>query len=588
MEEKKLTTIIVLRNDKSTSWSTSSVVLKEGEVGISYLVDDNGNKTGGVVLKVGNGVDTWVDLPTVIDTELTNRFDTDIETIKNTIGEVADDKTVVTLIAEALQAAKDYADANDADTIYDDTDLQNRVKAIEDDYLKATDKTEITDRVTTIENTYLKLADKYDDTAITNRVATLEGTVGGAEGGLVKDVADNTVAIGANATAIEANTTAIAAEKERAEAAEAQVLADSKAHTDTELAGIVVSIEKEDGVEHIVLKNKSGDKITSVSASKFVQDSFLNNVEYNTNTRKITFTWLMGDGTDKTDEVDISDLVDTYTNGFGLTLSNNEFCVDTTVIATLEALNEVSEIADAAQTAQEVSDAIDAKIASENLAQYAIKVDMETELNKKANTVDVVSNDAFNTFKGENTQAIETAKEDALAEVEATYLTKEAFGTFQEGNTGAINGVNEALTTHIGDKENPHEVTKAQVGLGNVDNTADADKPVSTAQAEAIADAKKAGTDASAALGAYKTEIAALMATKADKATTIAGYGITDAYTKTEVDSSITDAIAAMVHPKASSEVTVAEDGTLGIGAIDVSKLIQTGILIIDGGNATA
>lgn len=38
--------------------------------------------------------------------------------------------------------------------------------------------------------------------------------------------------------------------------------------------------------------------------------------------------------------------------------------------------------------------------------------------------------------------------------------------------------------------------TKSEVGLGNVDNTSDANKPVSTAQATAIADAKKAGTDA--------------------------------------------------------------------------------------------
>ena len=38
--------------------------------------------------------------------------------------------------------------------------------------------------------------------------------------------------------------------------------------------------------------------------------------------------------------------------------------------------------------------------------------------------------------------------------------------------------------------------TKSEVGLGNVDNTSDTNKPVSTAQATAIADAKKAGTDA--------------------------------------------------------------------------------------------
>ena len=38
--------------------------------------------------------------------------------------------------------------------------------------------------------------------------------------------------------------------------------------------------------------------------------------------------------------------------------------------------------------------------------------------------------------------------------------------------------------------------TKSEVGLSNVDNTSDANKPVSTAQATAIAEAKKAGTDA--------------------------------------------------------------------------------------------
>lgn len=43
------------------------------------------------------------------------------------------------------------------------------------------------------------------------------------------------------------------------------------------------------------------------------------------------------------------------------------------------------------------------------------------------------------------------------------------------------------IAGHLADLDNPHEVGKAQVGLGNADNTSDADKPVSTAQAAAIA-----------------------------------------------------------------------------------------------------
>lgn len=56
MTEKTLNTIIVLRNDKSTDWATSEVILKEGELGVSYL--DNGN----VIVKAGNGTDKWPDL----------------------------------------------------------------------------------------------------------------------------------------------------------------------------------------------------------------------------------------------------------------------------------------------------------------------------------------------------------------------------------------------------------------------------------------------------------------------------------------------------------------------------------------------
>ncbi len=47
---------------------------------------------------------------------------------------------------------------------------------------------------------------------------------------------------------------------------------------------------------------------------------------------------------------------------------------------------------------------------------------------------------------------------------------------------------------HIADTANPHSVTKAQVGLGNADNTSDVDKPVSTAQQAAL-DLKADQTD---------------------------------------------------------------------------------------------
>ncbi len=62
-----------------------------------------------------------------------------------------------------------------------------------------------------------------------------------------------------------------------------------------------------------------------------------------------------------------------------------------------------------------------------------------------------------------------------LTTAEATIIT----------NTTGIGTNATNLTTHENDVANPHTVTKTQVGLSNVDNTSDVNKPVSTAQATA-------------------------------------------------------------------------------------------------------
>lgn len=70
-----------------------------------------------------------------------------------------------------------------------------------------------------------------------------------------------------------------------------------------------------------------------------------------------------------------------------------------------------------------------------------------------------------------------------------------AFGKIQKAIT--------TLVSHLSNKSNPHEVTASQIGLGSVNNTSDANKPVSTAQATAIADAKSAGTTAQTNLNSH-------------------------------------------------------------------------------------
>ena len=67
----------------------------------------------------------------------------------------------------------------------------------------------------------------------------------------------------------------------------------------------------------------------------------------------------------------------------------------------------------------------------------------------------------------------------------------------QAGITSDIDAVQTNLETHINNKSNPHKVTKDQVGLGNVDNTSDANKPISNATQTAL-NGKFSATDGNA------------------------------------------------------------------------------------------
>ena len=74
----------------------------------------------------------------------------------------------------------------------------------------------------------------------------------------------------------------------------------------------------------------------------------------------------------------------------------------------------------------------------------------------------------------------------------------------QISDTGSdVTELETKVNNHIANKSNPHGVTKSQVGLGNASNTSDANKPVSTAQAAAIADAKAAGTAAQTSINSH-------------------------------------------------------------------------------------
>ena len=155
----------------------------------------------------------------------------------------------------------------------------------------------------------------------------------------------------------------------------------------------------------------------------------------------------------------------------------------------------------------ELADDIAQEVVDRNTAIAAAKTELTTVINKEVSdrkaadtqvrtdleaAVELVAEElrgADTTLQNNITKEVNDRKGE-ITRIEGL-ISDEAATRAQADTT-----VNAKVDSHIGNKSNPHGVTRDQLGLGNVNNTSDADKPVSTAQATAIADAKAAGTNA--------------------------------------------------------------------------------------------
>lgn len=83
-------------------------------------------------------------------------------------------------------------------------------------------------------------------------------------------------------------------------------------------------------------------------------------------------------------------------------------------------------------------------------------------------------------------QAAQSTADSGVSKADAaqTDATK-ALADAKNAQTDATKA-NSDLSTHLKDVNNPHNVTKSQIGLANVDNTKDASKPLSTPQKEYV------------------------------------------------------------------------------------------------------
>lgn len=92
----------------------------------------------------------------------------------------------------------------------------------------------------------------------------------------------------------------------------------------------------------------------------------------------------------------------------------------------------------------------------------------------------------------------------------ATYALELEAASITIGTTELIfrlaGAPNDALTSHLADVANPHSVSKSQVGLGNVDNTSDVDKPISTATQAALDGKQPLDSDLTTLAGLSKAD----------------------------------------------------------------------------------
>jgi hypothetical protein len=137
--------------------------------------------------------------------------------------------------------------------------------------------------------------------------------------------------------------------------------------------------------------------------------------------------------------------------------------------------NPVAEYDDSDQQAQ--IDALEAALAEETADRVAADATKEPSITA-GNTAqywrgDKTWRDFFTDVRAATLTGLSTAT-NAVVTAANTFL--QAIGLLQK-----------QITDHKNDTANPHSVTKSQVGLGNVDNISDVNKPVSTAQASADA-----------------------------------------------------------------------------------------------------
>lgn len=467
-------------------------------------------------------------------TDALTSLDTALTSVKSTADDAAK-KDASNIEAATWKTVLGYQNAEEVATA-----VNNGITTNEYSTLATTAKT-VKGAIEELKTAVDSKASSSDFTALQGKVTTLETTVGDAESGLVKDVADNTAAINTantniakkqnqaisiegieaktvegalteikNATAT--NATAISGKADKATTLAGYNIGDAYTKTETESAiDSKISAASETLQSSIDAKVAKSDIATTISAEAEASDTKVAS-------EKAVATAVAGINATVAGKADKA----TTLAGYGITDAYTK--------------TETGEqITSAVNTAKsELQTAIDGKVAKTDItttiAESSVasdtKVPSEKAVASAVEEVKAVASTAYK-YKGSDTYENIIVKEnpavgdvwnsttangvypkgtnyawngtewDALGgEVDLSAYQVKAITVGEVSTTveAAINANKTAIDTHVAKQDNPHNVTAAQVGLGNVNNTADADKPVSTAQQAAL-DLKQDKTD---------------------------------------------------------------------------------------------
>lgn len=216
----------------------------------------------------------------------------------------------------------------------------------------------------------------------------------------------------------------------------------------------------------------------------------------------------------------------------------------------------------------------------------------------KINTLYIVGDNGDNVAYWDGTKYITVVKPTTVA-ADLSVLTQRV--TTAENNISAADG---KLTVIQGEgegsiKKAAADAQAAAIAAAATDATSKADKALEDAKADS-ATKKTEAIEAAAAettkqVTAAKTELQANIDKKANKATTLAGYGIADAYTKDEANTAIAAAVANAHHLKREivsvlPEVSEANEDTIYMvpdaGSTDAAgsnKSVYTEYMLVNG-----